>query len=167
MQLSAIHGQLRGMEWPPFFLVQRSDESVEIERVEKYDEFFANILPAPVSVSLTRTKAIFNLLQRTIGFIDPSALPHNPGWPLRNLLTYLRILYPTTSQSIRILCWRDAELPISDKPWRSRFGVLSIAAPTTENIPAQRPTAVGWEKNVQGKLGPRLADLGPMMDPKR
>ena len=29
------------------------------------------------------------------------------------------------------------------------------------------PSAVGWEKNVQGKLGPRLADLAPMMDPTR
>ena len=30
-----------------------------------------------------------------------------------------------------------------------------------------RPSAVGWEKNPQGKLGPRLADLAPMMDPTR
>jgi ubiquitin-like modifier-activating enzyme ATG7 len=29
---------------------------------------------------------------------------------------------------------------------------------------AERPTAVGWEKNAQGKLGPRVADLAPMMD---
>lgn len=27
--------------------------------------------------------------------------------------------------------------------------------------------AVGWERNVQGKLGPRMADLGPLMDPTR
>jgi ubiquitin-like modifier-activating enzyme ATG7 len=30
-----------------------------------------------------------------------------------------------------------------------------------------RPSALGWEKNVQGKLGARLADLAPMMDPSR
>lgn len=29
------------------------------------------------------------------------------------------------------------------------------------------PKAVGWEKNAQGKLGPRLADLAPLMDPAR
>jgi ubiquitin-like modifier-activating enzyme ATG7 len=29
------------------------------------------------------------------------------------------------------------------------------------------PKAVGWEKNAQEKLGPRLADLAPLMDPKR
>jgi hypothetical protein len=55
-----------------------------------------------------RLGAIVDLfLQRTVGFIDPS-VPHNPGWPLRNPLTYLRTLNPTASQSIRIPCWRDA-----------------------------------------------------------
>lgn len=29
------------------------------------------------------------------------------------------------------------------------------------------PKSVGWEKNAAGKLAPRLADLAPMMDPKR
>lgn len=32
---------------------------------------------------------------------------------------------------------------------------------------AKRPQAVGWERNRQGKLASRLADLGPMMDPAR
>jgi ubiquitin-like modifier-activating enzyme ATG7 len=31
----------------------------------------------------------------------------------------------------------------------------------------QRPGVVGWEKNAAGKLGARLADLGPMMDPRQ
>jgi hypothetical protein len=29
----------------------------------------------------------------------------------------------------------------------------------------KRPGVVGWEKNDKGKLGPRLADLAPLMDP--
>ncbi|ORZ01388.1 hypothetical protein BCR43DRAFT_486856 [Syncephalastrum racemosum] len=29
------------------------------------------------------------------------------------------------------------------------------------------PKAVGWERNAQGKLAPRMADLGPLMDPTR
>ena len=31
----------------------------------------------------------------------------------------------------------------------------------------QRPAALGWEKNIQGKLGACVADLAPMMDPTR
>ena len=29
----------------------------------------------------------------------------------------------------------------------------------------KKPSAVVWEKNVHGKLGARVADLAPMMDP--
>jgi hypothetical protein len=31
----------------------------------------------------------------------------------------------------------------------------------------ERPASVGWERNKAGKLGSRMADLGPMMDPAR
>lgn len=100
-----------------------------------------------------------------MGFVDPSASPQNPGWPLRNLLTYLRVRFPNTTNKIQILCWRDAETPVPGKPWRSRFGTVTIDA--SSNLSSEPPTAVGWEKNTQGKLVPRLADLGGMMDPSR
>jgi ubiquitin-like modifier-activating enzyme ATG7 len=94
-------------------------------------------------------------LQQTIGFLDPSAQGSAPGWPLRNLLAYLRAVHPEATQTVRVLCWRgDAA--------SSRFGVLRGGP-----IGADKPSAVGWEKNVQGKLGARVADLAPMMDPKR
>ena len=31
--------------------------------------------------------------------------------------------------------------------------------------PTEKPSAVGWEKDIQGKLGARVADLAPLMDP--
>jgi ubiquitin-like modifier-activating enzyme ATG7 len=93
--------------------------------------------------------------QRTIGFLDPSAQASAPGWPLRNLLAYLRAVHPEATRAVRVLCWRgDAS--------SSRFGILR-GGPTG----AEKQNVVGWEKNVQGKLGPRVADLAPMMDPKR
>ncbi|KAF8621303.1 hypothetical protein AX15_007901 [Amanita polypyramis BW_CC] len=154
-QLSLIHDQLKARQNPlPFFLV-RSDtrESISVAPVEEYESFFSQ---APAA-------------QQTIGFIDPSANPHNPGWPLRNLLAYLRALYPSTTSSLRVLCWRDTDPPSSSSGWKSRFGVIHVGAAgngtQADTIPS-RPSAVGWEKNTQGKLGPRVADLGPMMDPK-
>lgn len=105
----------------------------------------------------------------TIAFIDPSAQPTNPGWPLRNLLAYLRALYPASTSSLKILCWRDAEPPRGDDIWKSRVGTLQLGDGGTvvDAKEAKKPNAVGWEKNVQGKLGPRVADLAPMMDPTR
>lgn len=100
-----------------------------------------------------------------MAFLDPSAQPTNPGWPLRNLLAYLAHRHPAlVSEGVRVLCWRDNELP-QDGHWRSRFGQVK-GLPAVQGT-GEKPGAVGWEKNVQGKLGPRLADLAPMMDPKR
>ncbi|KAL0567985.1 Autophagy protein 7 [Marasmius crinis-equi] len=103
----------------------------------------------------------------TIAFIDPSAESQNPGWPLRNLLAYLNALHPAASKKFRVLCWRDSEVP-RDDGWKSRFGVVTLGDGTSEvEIKSSRPDVTGWEKNVQGKLGPRVADLAPMMDPAR
>ena len=107
-----------------------------------------------------------SIQQQTIAFIDPSALPDNPGWPLRNLLAYIRALHPSSTH-LRILSWRDSELPTANGTWKSRFGVLSVGAAAADEGAKTKPSAVGWEKNVQGKLGPRVADLAPMMDPTR
>ena len=120
-----------------------------------------------------------------IAFLDPSALPSNPGWPLRNLLAYLAHCHPEiVADGVRILCWRDSEVP-PDGRWKSRFGVVKGSATVPGTVCGYsllcccvdevlfmpdvdaKPSAVGWEKNVQGKLGPRLADLAPMMDPTR
>ncbi|KAJ7927610.1 hypothetical protein B0H13DRAFT_1971142 [Mycena leptocephala] len=141
--LSSIHAQLRASPLQ-FFLVRAG---VEIAPVESYSTFFANVPPA----------------EQTIGFVDPSASPTSPGWPLRNLLAYLHALYPATTTSLRILCWRDVEVPATPTGWKSRVGVVHAAPPAG----GARPSAVGWEKTPQGKLAPRVADLAPMMDPKR
>lgn len=148
--MTSIHDNLHTNP-TPFFLVRPSANGAEVAPVDEYDTFFANIPP----------------YSQTIGFIDPSALPDNPGWPLRNLLAYLRAIHPLTTSTdrLRILCWRDNELPTGDHVWKSRVGYLKIEGTQTDI--SVRPNAVGWEKNVNGKLGPRVADLAPMMDPTR
>ncbi|KAF9457980.1 hypothetical protein BDZ94DRAFT_1313718 [Collybia nuda] len=145
--LISIHSHLRAHPAPlPFFLVRSDATGTTISPVEAYSTFFET---TPSS-------------SQTIAFVDPSANPANPGWPLRNLLAYLRVLYPNSTSSVRVLCWRDTDIQTT---WKSRFGVVEISAAASET--SSRPAAVGWEKNPQGKLGPRVADLAPMMDPER
>jgi ubiquitin-like modifier-activating enzyme ATG7 len=53
---------------------------------------------------------------------------------------------------------------VASSAWKSRFGVVSTGKVDAKDM---KPNAVGWEKNIQNKLGPRVADLAPMMDPAR
>ncbi|GJJ14722.1 hypothetical protein Clacol_008989 [Clathrus columnatus] len=149
--LLSIWQALQNVSIPlPYFLIRPSSKSpFEIGKLEDFSSFFANV---PED-------------QRIVSFVDPSASPQNPGWPLRNLLTYLRAQFPDSTRKLQVICWRDVEVPTSGKPWRSRFGIVAIDP--SSNMTSECPTAVGWEKNAQGKLGPRLADLGGMMDPTR
>ncbi|KAH7907877.1 hypothetical protein BJ138DRAFT_1158950 [Hygrophoropsis aurantiaca] len=146
-QLTTIHQSLYD-DTVPFFLVKTSGDSVQVGMVEKFDEFFGD-----VSSEL-----------RIVGFLDPSASAENPGWPLRNLLAFLRVHFPAQSSSFRVLCWRDSEIPSAGKAWKSRFGVISSG----ESDTATKPSAVGWERHpTTNKLSARMADLAPMMDPAR
>ncbi|SJL00121.1 related to APG7-component of the autophagic system [Armillaria ostoyae] len=146
-QMSSIHEQIsRNQPSLAFFVILISPDSTEV-------------VVSPIDAYVPGA---------TVGFIDPSAQPQNPGWPLRNLLAYLRRSYPDSTSSLDILSWRDAEIP--REGWKSRIGSLMVSdggSSKTAATPDARPSAVGWEKNVQGKLGPRVADLAPMMDPTR
>lgn len=46
-------------------------------------------------------------------------------------------------------------------------GDILALAPQAGQEDRGTPAAVGWERNAQGKLAPKVADLGPLMDPKR
>lgn len=88
------------------------------------------------------------------GFADPSSQPQNPGWPLRNFLLLIQSI--TKAVKIQVLCYRGASDVESI--------ILNVDMPeilTDIGI----PKCVGWEKNMNGKLAPRLADLAPLMDP--
>lgn len=77
------------------------------------------------------------------------------SWPLRNMLTFLSVRFGVAA--IRVVAWRGTV---------SASQVVDVAIKDGCSIKS-KPAAVGWEKNAQGKLSPKLADLGPMMDPKR
>lgn len=118
-----------------------------------------------------------------MGFIDPSPYPSTPGWPLRNLLTLLRVRFKV--DRIRVICWKDEsganpsksvvlsvacidENAPSAVPGGSSINSTSSASlPVATSTSTTQPIVVGWERNTSGKLAPKMADLGPLMDPSR
>ncbi|GAA6056105.1 hypothetical protein JCM3770_001970 [Rhodotorula araucariae] len=98
--------------------------------------------------------------ERTVVFHDPSSHSSALGWPVRNVLSFL-VLSPSPLdpplRKLRILSLREGKTV-------SCVVALEGALPGPEPT---RPAVVGWEKNDAGKLGPRMADLAPLMDPKR
>ncbi|KAG7096468.1 hypothetical protein E1B28_003901 [Marasmius oreades] len=168
-QLKSILDQLHksahsGSKPLPYFLVRSSGTTtVDVVPVEEYDpskDRYTDTLDSTGTGTGTGT---------AIGFIDPSAGEQNPGWPLRNLLAYIRALYPGDStKRLKVVCWRDSYVPRGEDGWKSRVGVITLGDGDGTGVgDGKRPDAVGWEKNVQGKLSPRVADLAPMMDPTR
>ncbi|KAF9975025.1 Autophagy protein 7 [Actinomortierella ambigua] len=128
-----------------FFLVKKTSLGVEVGPLDQWTSFFAGVPDD----------------ERTVGFADPSSLDHNPGWPLRNLLALLQ--YHFNISRIKILCFRE----VPGKRDISASKILVAELSSAAAPPTACPKAVGWERNAQGKLGPRLADLAPLMDPSR
>ncbi|GAA5944118.1 Atg7p [Sporobolomyces koalae] len=96
---------------------------------------------------------------RTLVYLDPSSHPTAPGWTLRNVLSYLS-LSPTTAAlslaSVRLVVVRESSILETE---------IQLKAAPVPAASSTMPNVVGWEKNPQGNLGPRLSDLSPLMDP--
>lgn len=89
-------------------------------------------------------------------FYDPSNLPANPGWPLRNLLALASVRWGVSR--LQVLCYREnrsGQLDLEHSP------VLDIILPA--KIEWMEP--VGWELNARGGKGSKFVDLGQSMDP--
>ncbi|KAL9938113.1 hypothetical protein V8E36_002736 [Tilletia maclaganii] len=144
-----------------FWLVKSTQDgsAVEVGDIASYDTFFAGVPEA----------------ERTVAFVDPSANPSTPGWPLRNLLSFLALRFGVSR--VRVLRWiedssksrvgtvrQGSAMETADGLVKDGSKALPIAALAGDSA---RPSAVGWERNAQGKLAPKVADLGPLMDPTR
>lgn len=127
--------------------------------------------------------------ERYVGFVDPSGTSQSPGWPLRNLLAYLHARFGV--EEAQVICWKDeianAASGLTFGQTRSVFGKVRLpVSNTTDGVSTmgleldgrrtrltckqnnvQLPNGVGWERNAQGKLAPKVADLGPLMDPRK
>ncbi|KAJ1848720.1 Autophagy protein 7 [Coemansia sp. RSA 2708] len=99
-----------------------------------------------------------------LGFVDPSSHLTRPGWPLRNLLTWLRHCHPRVEQ-VKVLCFRDAAL---GKAPGQQFESIVVSINVTAAARLTSSCQVsGWERNEKQKLVPRIVNLSSTMDPVR
>ncbi|KAJ9113198.1 hypothetical protein QFC22_006037 [Naganishia vaughanmartiniae] len=128
--------------------------------------------------------------ERTLVFHDPTSSAILPGWTLRNVLYYLAHHLPPPSDGsqskqvtgLKVIALRSGS---STSGGIGGSKVFDIKLPAGEDVPSSAamaskdgkekkvekevvlPAAVGWERNSQGKLASRVADLGSTMDPKQ
>jgi ubiquitin-like modifier-activating enzyme ATG7 len=102
-----------------------------------------------------------------VGFVDPCALPTNPGWPLRNLLVLVaRVMQ---RNAVTVVCFREKFVGgAHDVADSLLLRVDGLGAAVVGGAAASgAPKASGWERNKHGKLQPRMIDLADSMDPTR
>ncbi|EGO60611.1 hypothetical protein NEUTE1DRAFT_75898 [Neurospora tetrasperma FGSC 2508] len=99
---------------------------------------------------------------RYVAFVDPSNYPEYPSWPLRNLLILIRQRYRLNK--VQILCYRDTQ----PRRHEARSTILPLAMDQVGDVELKcMPKVTGWERNGNGDLRPRVANLAEYMDPTR
>ncbi|KAI7864677.1 E1-like protein-activating enzyme Gsa7p/Apg7p [Spinellus fusiger] len=89
-------------------------------------------------------------------FADPSGLDTLPGWPLRHLLALAHSTWKINT--CKVICYRETTTGSAEE---------SLFLHTSLPKQSQDIKWVGWERNANAKLSPRMADLGPLLDPAR
>ncbi len=109
---------------------------------------------------------------RFVAFVDPSTYTQNPGWMLRNLLVLIRQRWKL--DQVQILCYRDVQSR-RDEPrsiilqLRAGESTSASSVPNSDGVAGmpQMPKTTGWERNKEGKLASKVANLGDYLDPRR
>ncbi|KAH9128516.1 hypothetical protein AeMF1_001355 [Aphanomyces euteiches] len=122
-----------------------------------FDQSTATVHPLDKIQELSLESLVF-------GFVDPSALPTHPGWPLRNFLNWIAHHCPSLTTA-RVLVFRDAlhHLSLVDGEFVCRSSFLATVQLVPYDIATSK--AVGWELNLQGKMGPRQMQLANLLNP--
>ncbi|KUF92174.1 Autophagy-related protein 7 [Phytophthora nicotianae] len=116
-----------------------------------------------------------DVVDTLFGFVDPCPLKTNPGWPLRNFLALLTALpgeKVDCSQPLKIISFREHVHQFTDVPedfeWKNSVIFEVKSEPFMANGRSRQDVRVmGWEANVRGKMGPRVMELGGILDPIR
>nr|FAA04093.1 TPA: ubiquitin-like modifier-activating enzyme ATG7 [Lymnaea stagnalis] len=129
------------------FLIQETSEGHTVEDFAELD------------------KVLFSSDDVIVGVCDPSSLPGYPGWPVRNLISFLTYRLAGKKKSIKVLCVRDRTHDGVRDFGKSILMIIDIPDLIPETN--ETPECVGWEKNERQKMGPRMVNLSSTMDPTR
>nr|QVX20062.1 ATG7 [Eriocheir sinensis] len=102
-----------------------------------------------------------------LGISDPSTLPSNPGWTLRNLLTLAAVQWSQQWRSHKVLCLRVITRSGVQNAMHSLVLDVDLGDEADSLLPSEMPPSLGWEKNERGKMGPRMVNLSANMDPTK
>lgn len=171
-QVAALRGLLQLRERssskniPAFFVIERRPRGDDGNEPDIH----------ALTVSEWRSTTSSTASDLIFGFVDPCPLRSNPGWPLRNFLALLSALPEGTldrSQPLTIVSFREHVHQLTDVPddfeWsHSLVFHVKNEHPFMESGRAREDVrVVGWEPNVRGKMGPRIMELGGLLDPIR
>ncbi|KAF4319029.1 hypothetical protein BBO99_00006640 [Phytophthora kernoviae] len=153
-----------GSNFPPFFVVERLSDGSEA-RVRVVDV---------IAWRASEHNSAHDVVETLFGFVDPCPLKTNPGWPLRNFLALLTATEKVDlARPLKVISFREhvhqfTEVP-DDFEWKSSvvFEIKSDQEFMARDRSRQDVRVIGWEANVRGKMGPRMMELGGILDPIR
>lgn len=140
-------------QWNVTERISNNEYELQIEEFVKtnYVQFF-QILPEK-NDEMVLPKSIVSQKEGTFAFVDTCISADDN--PLIQLKNYLFLLAKKGFESISLFVYRS-----NGKSYLMKLKLDSTAAEL------QDPKVTGWERTIQGKLGPKLADLGSLINPK-
>jgi ubiquitin-like modifier-activating enzyme ATG7 len=132
------------------------------------------LLVDPKSLGVSELGALSNLSAMPVLLVaDPSAHPSALGWPTRTLLWALQSYCSKNNKTIdgplRVIAWRHhrgGNINASNPELHSVVFDVKLPELSKESL-EKCPKAVGWEKDLQSKMRPRVLNLAQTMDPVR
>eukprot|EP01127_Copromyxa_protea_P019911 TRINITY_DN6559_c0_g1_i1.p1 TRINITY_DN6559_c0_g1~~TRINITY_DN6559_c0_g1_i1.p1 ORF type:complete len:654 (-),score=162.07 TRINITY_DN6559_c0_g1_i1:34-1746(-) len=125
----------------PFFIVHLEDGKPRVAPLSTYD----------------------NNPDTIFGFMDPGNTEGVPGWPLRNFLMLLNVKFGLKKAKVISFKYNRKDAAGSTTPLLLDLTLSDFSSFNLDNP----PSAVGLEKNHQGKLIPKFLNLASTMDTKQ
>lgn len=144
-----------------FFLAKRVRQPLQPQEQQDLEDYSLSYKWVVGSLRSFETGFFDNIdpTDQFISFVDPSTYPDNPGWMLRNLLVLVRQRFKLNK--VQILCYRD----VQSRRHEARSRIIVLESNLNPQDTKEMPKVTGWERNMAGKLSPRVTHLAHYMDP--